>query len=135
MICCFQFFTFQLLSLYSDYLCTVVTSVLSVVTIGFNLEEYASNEDELMISSIVRKSEIRMAHPVSLRVQPLTVADAQAMGVNIPPVEGNLNIEENTSMEQTRIPIRAKCKCKVCISILTVYFMPCIIIEAKIIHV
>ena len=82
------------------------------------MEEYASNEDELIISSVVRKSEIRMAHPVSLRVQPLTVADAQAMGVNIPPVEGNLNIEENTSMERTRIPIRANCKCKVCMSII-----------------
>ena len=80
----------------------------SAVVIGFNLEEYASNEDVLRISSVVRKSEIRMAHPVSLRVQPLTVADALAMGLTIPPVEGNLDITVNNTEERMRIPIRAK---------------------------
>ena len=72
------------------------------------MEEYASNEDVLRISSVVRKSEIRLAHPVSLRVQPSTVDDALAMGLTIPPVEGNLDITENTTEERMRIPIRAK---------------------------
>ena len=63
------------------------------------MEEYASNEDMLMISSVVRKSGIRMAHPMSLRVQPLTVADAVAMGLTIPPVEVG-DITENTTDER-----------------------------------
>ena len=79
--------------------------------------EYASSEEVLRISSVVRKSEIRMAHPVSLRVQPLTIADALAMGLNIPPVEGNLDIKENNTEERRRIPIRAKGKCEVCTSL------------------
>ena len=83
-----------------------------------------------MVSSVVRKSEIRMAHPVSLKVQPLTIADALAMGLKIPFVEGNLDIKENNTEERRRIPIRAKCKCEVCTSSSHDKFMPCIRIGA-----
>ena len=72
------------------------------------MEEYAINENALMISTLVQKSEIRMAHPVSLRVQPLTIAQALEVGLNIPLVEGNLDIKENDTLERIRIPIRAK---------------------------
>ena len=98
-----------------------MNSVLLAVNIGLNLNEYASSEDVLMISSVVRKSEIRMAHPVSLRVQPLTITQALAMGLKIPPVEANWDITENTTEEQRRIPIRAKCKCKLYTSSSTDY--------------
>ena len=77
------------------------------------MNEYASSEDELMISAIVRKSETRIAHPMSLRVQPLTIDEALARGLEIPPVEGNLNIKENNTEERRRIPIRARGKCEV----------------------
>ena len=62
-----------------------------------------------MISAIVQKSETRIAHPVSLRVQPLTIDEALTRGLTIPPVEGNLDITVNTTEERRRIPIRAKC--------------------------
>ena len=80
------------------------------------MEEFASNEDVLKISSVVRKSEIRMAHPVSLRVQPLTITEALVMGLHIPSVEGNLDITENNTELRRRIPIRAKCKHEECTS-------------------
>ena len=86
------------------------------------MEEYARNEDVLRVTSVVRKSEIRMAHPVSLRVQPLTVDEALVMGLTIPPVEGNLDITENTTVERMRIPIRAKCKREECTSPLHIEF-------------
>ena len=63
-----------------------------------------------MINSVVQKSEVRIAHPVSLRVQPLTVADALAMGLTLPSVEGNVDISDNTSEIRRRIPIRARRK-------------------------
>ena len=66
-----------------------------------------------MISSTVRKSEIRIAHPVSLRVQPLTIAEALTRGIDFPPVEGNLDITVNNTEERRRIPIRAKGWCEI----------------------
>ena len=69
-----------------------------------------------MINSVVQKSEVRIAHPVSLRVQPLTVTDALAMGLALPSVEGNVNIADNTSEIRRRIPIRARGKCQLNIS-------------------
>ena len=81
-----------------------------MVTIGFNLNEYANNEDVSMIRSVVRKSEINIAHPVTLRVEPLTIDEALSRGLEIPTVEGNLNITINNTEERMRIPIRAKGK-------------------------
>ena len=74
------------------------------------MNEYASSEDVLMISAIVQKSEMRIAHPVSLRVQPLTIDEALARGLKIPTVESNWDIKENSSEQRRRIPIRAKGK-------------------------
>ena len=65
-----------------------------------------------MIESVIQKSEVRIAHPVSLRVQPLTVADALAMGLALPSVEGNVDIADNTFEIRRRIPIRARGKCQ-----------------------
>ena len=87
------------------------------VTISFNLEEYANSENAPGISTVIRKSEKRLAHPVSLRVQPLTIAQALARGLNIPSVEGN-DITVNNTEERMRIPIRAKCKLLVSIVLL-----------------
>ena len=66
---------------------------------------YASSENVLMISSTVRKSEIRIAHPVSLRVQPMTIDEALTRGLNI-----TADIKENNTELRRRIPIRAKGK-------------------------
>ena len=77
------------------------------------MNEFGSNEDMLMISSVVQKSKTCIAHPVSLRVQPLTITEALAGGLDIPTVEGNVNISDNTSEIRRRIPIRAKCKSEV----------------------
>ena len=85
----------------------------SAVDIGFNFDEYASTEDMLMISSVVQRSEIRIAHPVSLRVQPLTITEALARGLQLPSVQGNVDVRDNTSEIRRRIPIRAKCKSEV----------------------
>ena len=65
-----------------------------------------------MIASTVRRSETRIAHPVSLRIQPLTIDEALTRGLDIPTVEGNLDIKENTTEIRRRIPIRAKGKCE-----------------------
>ena len=78
-----------------------------------------------MIRSTIRKSEIRLAHPVSLRVQPLTVAQALEMNLEIPPVEGDLDIKDNTSEARMRIPIRAKGKCEVYHHSHVINFMSC----------
>ena len=67
----------------------------------------------LTISSTVRKSLTRISHPVTLRIQPLTIDEALTRGLDIPTVEGNLDIKENTTEERRRIPIRAKGKCEV----------------------
>ena len=65
-----------------------------------------------MISAIVRKSETRIAHPVTLRIQPLTIDEALTRGLDIPTVEGNLDIKESNTDERRRIPIRAKGRLK-----------------------
>ena len=80
-----------------------------------------------MVASTVQKSEIRIAHPVSLRVTPLTIADALAMGLQLPSVESDINISDNTSEIRQRIPIRARRKWKLYIHyhIMPGVFMPC----------
>ena len=77
---------------------------LSAITIGFNAIEYANDEDELTLPVTVRKTE-RLAHPVSLLIEPLTVEDALMRGLNIPLV-GDVNI----TAINPRIPIRARGK-------------------------
>ena len=76
------------------------------------MEEYANLEDLLMIESVIQKSDIRISHPVFLTVQPLTIADALAMDLQLPSVEGKVDIGDNTSEIRRRIPIRARCKCE-----------------------
>ena len=62
----------------------------------------------MMINSVVRKSETSIAHPVTLRVQPLTIDEALARGLDIPMAQG-LNLTNNTG-QLVRIPIKAKGK-------------------------
>ena len=97
---------------YFDYLenplaCSVIYTA---VSIGFTRDEYESSESKRVITTTVGRTETRLAHPVSLRVQPMTIDEAVAMGLEIPLVEGYFNITENNTDLRRRIPIRAKGK-------------------------
>ena len=90
----------------------------AVVFISFSSEGYTVSEDKQIISCLVYKPFFaRMAHPVSLRVQPLTIAEALAMGLEIPLVDG-VNITVNNTEERIRVPIGAKGKGRVHSSLL-----------------
>ena len=75
--------------------------------IGFNSVQYASSEAKEIITTSVWKTQTHLAHPVSLRVQPMTIAEALAMGLDIPTIDG-VDIAINNTLERERVPIRAK---------------------------
>ena len=66
--------------------------------------EYVNDEDELTIPVTVQKTQ-RIARPVSLLIEPLTVEDALMRGLDIPLV-GDVDI----TAINPRIPIRARGK-------------------------
>ena len=79
----------------------------SVVGIGFNQVQYANIESNLDIPVIIQKTGVRLAQSVTLKVQPMTIADAMTMGVSIPLVEG-VDITINNTKERMQVPVRAK---------------------------
>ena len=68
-----------------------------------------SSESNEVITTSVLKTQTQLAHPVSLRVQPMTIDEALTMGLTIPLVDG-VDITVNNTEERRRIPIRAKGK-------------------------
>ena len=86
-----------------------MNSHVSEVEFGFNHVQYTSSETNFEIPVTIRKTESRLARPVSLRVQPLTIADALLMGLSIPLVEG-VDKAINIIQDPIRylVPVRAK---------------------------
>ena len=74
------------------------------IRIGFNAIEYVNNEEELTLPVTVRKTQ-RLARPVSLLIESLTVSSALALGLDIPLVGG-----VDITAINPRIPIRARSK-------------------------
>ena len=68
-----------------------------------------SSEPKEVIGTSVWKTHTHLANPVSLRVQPMTIDEALAIGLTIPTVDG-VDITANNTVERLRIPIRAKGK-------------------------
>ena len=66
-----------------------------------------SSETKETISTSVWKTQTQLAHPVPLRVQPMTIDEALVRGLDIPSVDG-MDITVNTTEGRRRIPIRAK---------------------------
>ena len=79
------------------------------MVIEFKEAQYSRVESNLEIPVIVQKTEIRLAHPLTLRVQPMTIAEALARGLHIPLVDG-VDITVNNTEERRRVPIRAQGK-------------------------
>ena len=75
------------------------------VTFGFTATEYASNEEQLRIPVSVLKTQ-PIAHPVTLRIQPMTIAEALTRGLSIPLV-GGVDISVSDTDERRRVPVRA----------------------------
>ena len=76
----------------------------AAVTIRFNAIEYTNNEEEPAVPVIVTKNQ-RLARPVSLFIEPLTVEKAMMRNISIPLV-GDVDI----TAVNPRIPIRARGK-------------------------
>ena len=68
-----------------------------------------SSESNEVITTSVLKTQTQLAHPVTLRVQPITIDEALAMGLTIPTVDG-VDITVNNTVQRMRIPVRAKGK-------------------------
>ena len=78
----------------------------SGIQIGFSQNLYFGAESS-DIPVRVRKTETQLARPVLLKVQPLTIEDALAMGLDIPLVQG-----DNITVNDTRDRIPNSCQSK-----------------------
>ena len=76
-----------------------------VVEIGFTEEDYRAQEPDLMMPVVVFKSGI-IASDITLTVTPLTVAEAEAQGIqtpNVPPEFDASGLDLENSRAQSKL--------------------------------